>query len=165
MPDRELLIRGRELCGVAHLPSTDPTARELLDQAGAYDWGYSLMNALVFLCPDAVGRTWPELVLSEAEMIQREKDYQVEQTSYCSDPRARPRAHRQATTALFVGEGGGYGISDVGVDAATGWVPTWTPPSTTAWQAPTATARPSSRRWRTLSSASPSRPSPRLRRS
>ncbi|SNS46929.1 hypothetical protein SAMN05216276_101017 [Streptosporangium subroseum] len=120
LPDRELLTYGRALCGVAHLPSTDPMTRKLLDQAGADDWSHSLMSVLVFLCPDAVGRTWPELVLSEAEGVQREKDYQTKQTSYCTDPRARPRARRQATTALFVSEGGGYGITDAGVEAGEG---------------------------------------------
>ncbi|WP_433237652.1 hypothetical protein ACQPYK_29330 [Streptosporangium sp. CA-135522] len=113
LPDRQLLAYGKALCGVAHLPADDPAARKLLDRAGAdYGWSYALMRALVFLCPDAVGRSWPELVWSDAEGRQREKDYQVKQTSYCRDPLVRLRARRQATTALFVGEGGGYFIYD-----------------------------------------------------
>ncbi|GAB3151095.1 hypothetical protein GCM10027161_50940 [Microbispora hainanensis] len=108
LPDRELLAFGRALCGVADRPSTEPRVRTLLDQAGAYDWSWSLMNALVFLCPDTVARKRPELVLSEAEAQKKEDDHQAEMTAHCADPARRPRAVRRATTALFVGEGGGY---------------------------------------------------------
>ncbi|WP_182909523.1 hypothetical protein [Microbispora sp. H13382] len=108
LPDRELLAFGRALCGVAGRPSTEPRVRTLLDQAGAYDWSWSLMNALVFLCPDAVAPKWPDLVLSEAEGRKEEDDYLARMTAHCSDPARRLRAVRQATTALSVGEGGGY---------------------------------------------------------
>ncbi|GLX02065.1 hypothetical protein [Microtetraspora sp. NBRC 16547] len=113
LPDRELLMFGRALCGVAGRPSTEPRVRTLLDQVGAdYGWSYALMRALVFLCPDAVARTWPDLVLSEAESQRKEELYQAKMTSHCADPARRLRAVRQATTALFVGEGGGYFIED-----------------------------------------------------
>ncbi|MEN3533511.1 hypothetical protein AAH991_00210 [Microbispora sp. ZYX-F-249] len=108
LPDRELLAFGRALCGVAGRPSTEPRVRTLLDQAGAYDWSWSLMNALVFLCPDAVARKWPDLVLSEAEGRKKEDDYRARMTAHCADPARRLRAVRRATTALSVGEGGGY---------------------------------------------------------
>ncbi|MFF3669961.1 hypothetical protein [Microtetraspora malaysiensis] len=112
LPDRELLAYGRALCGVVGRPSTEPRVRKLLDQAGAYDWSYDLMSALVFLCPDAVARERPELVLSEAEVQRRAELYQARMTSHCADPARRLRAVRQGTTALFVGEGGGYVIED-----------------------------------------------------
>ncbi|WP_433352730.1 hypothetical protein ACQP25_05905 [Microtetraspora malaysiensis] len=112
LPDRELLAYGRALCGVVGRPSTEPRVRKLLDQAGAYDWSYALMSALVFLCPDAVARERPELVWSEAEVQRREEMYQAKMTSHCTDPARRLRAVRQGTTALFVGEGGGYVIED-----------------------------------------------------
>lgn len=108
LPDRELLSFGRALCGVAGRSSTEPRVRTLLDQAGAYDWSYSLMDALVFLCPDAVARKWPDLVLSEAEAQRKEDEYQARMTARCADPARRLRAVRQATAALHVGEGGGY---------------------------------------------------------
>ncbi|MEU6429909.1 hypothetical protein ABZ860_28810 [Microbispora sp. NPDC046973] len=110
LPDRELLSFGRALCGVAGRPSTEPPVRTLLDQAGAYDWSHQLAEALVFLCPDEVARKWPDLVLSEAEAQRKEDDYQARMTARCADPARRLRAVRQATTALHVGEGGGYQV-------------------------------------------------------
>ncbi|MGW5263143.1 hypothetical protein ACWEQG_19380 [Microbispora sp. NPDC004025] len=108
LPDRELLAFGRALCGVAGRPSTEPRVHTLFDQAGLSDWSYSLMNALVFLCPDAVAREAPDLVLTEAEARKKDDDYRAKLTAHCSDPARRLRAVRQATTALIVGEGGGY---------------------------------------------------------
>ncbi|RCG28992.1 hypothetical protein DQ384_21800 [Sphaerisporangium album] len=91
LPDRELLGFGRALCGVAGRPSTERRVRTLLDQAGAYDWSYALMRALVFLCPDAVARTRPDLVLSDAESQRKEELYQAELTSHCTDSARRLR--------------------------------------------------------------------------
>ncbi|MFF3666995.1 hypothetical protein [Microtetraspora malaysiensis] len=112
LPDREKLVAGRALCGVAGRPTTEPRVRTVLDEAGADDWNYMVMRVLVFLCPDAVARTWPGLTLSEADPQRQNEEYQAVMTSHCADPARRLRGVRQATTALFVGEGGGYFVED-----------------------------------------------------
>ncbi|WP_067134603.1 hypothetical protein [Microtetraspora malaysiensis] len=112
LPDREKLVAGRALCGVAGRPTTEPRVRTVLDEAGADDWNYMVMRVLVFLCPDAVARTWPGLALSEDDPERRDEEYQAVMTSHCADSARRLRGVRQVTTALFVGEGGGYFIED-----------------------------------------------------
>ncbi|WP_066945054.1 hypothetical protein [Microtetraspora fusca] len=112
LPDREKLVAGRALCSVAGRPTTERRVRTVLDEAGADDWNYMVMRVLVFLCPGAVARTWPGLTLSEDDPERLEEEYQAVMTSHCTDPARRLRGVRQATTALFVGEGGGYFIED-----------------------------------------------------
>ncbi|MEU7000107.1 hypothetical protein [Nonomuraea sp. NPDC046570] len=103
--DQRILAWGRAVCAASDDPQRKRALVEGVDTS-------RLSEALVFLCPEVVGRQEPERLRSQAQVRQDFVDYHSKMTSYCSDPWARLRARRQGTVARFLSESGGYYVYD-----------------------------------------------------
>ncbi|WP_084959397.1 hypothetical protein [Thermoactinospora rubra] len=118
LSDQAVLSYGRALCR-----TTNEKAREaLLREAGSERSTWSVEdNVLVFLCPEVVARRRPELLRSESEARQAERDHIAEANARCADPWPRVRARREGTAAYFTVEVGSYAVYDPEGTAEADW--------------------------------------------
>ncbi|GAB2945035.1 hypothetical protein ACFMQL_33265 [Nonomuraea fastidiosa] len=111
MPDQAILAYGRALCR-----TQDPAKQQaLLREAGSprAEWGADPWD-LVYVCPEIVGKTHPDLLRSSEERKQAEIDYVAEHNATCRDPWPRTKGVVQATAYyfLFVDGDPGYLVYD-----------------------------------------------------
>ncbi|GAA4077885.1 hypothetical protein [Nonomuraea soli] len=111
LSDQQVLSYGRALCRAKDRDEQ----KAILTRAGseraaqgAEAWD------LVYICPEIIGATQPELLRSTAESQAAETDYIAEQNARCRDPWPRTKGVRQATANyfLFVDGDPGYLVHD-----------------------------------------------------
>ncbi|NJP23562.1 hypothetical protein OHB01_38785 [Microbispora hainanensis] len=115
--DQEILAYGRMLC---HAKDRDEE-HAILTRAGSARpaWGADPWD-LVYVCPEIVGATHPELLRSTTEMQEADAAYVAEQNARCRDPWPRTKGVVQATANyfLFVDGDPGYLVYDPEDEAA-----------------------------------------------
>ncbi|NUT41515.1 MAG: hypothetical protein HOV86_16155 [Thermoactinospora sp.] len=111
LPDQQVLSYGQALCRAKDRDEQ----KAILTRAGSERpaWGADPWD-LVYICPEIVGATHPELLRSTAESQAEAADYIAEQNARCRDPWPRTRGVRQATANyfLFVDGDPGYLVHD-----------------------------------------------------
>ncbi|KAB8188578.1 hypothetical protein FH608_043195 [Nonomuraea phyllanthi] len=117
LSDQAILAYGRELCR-----AKDRNEQEaILKRAGSARpaWGADPWD-LVYVCPEIIGETHPELLRSTAEMKAANDAYIAEQNARCRDPWPRTKGVVQATANyfLFVDGDPGYLVHDPADEAA-----------------------------------------------
>ncbi|WP_157520797.1 hypothetical protein [Herbidospora daliensis] len=118
--DQQILGYGRALC---HARSREEQ-EALLRQAGSEraSWGVDSSD-LVYVCPEIVGATQPELLRSSEEEEADHKAYIAEQNARCRDPWPRTKGVVQATAnySLFADGDYGYFVHDPEDKAGETW--------------------------------------------
>ncbi|WP_327047196.1 hypothetical protein OG320_04715 [Microbispora sp. NBC_01189] len=117
LSDQQILAYGRALCR-----TRDRDERKaILTRAGSARsaWGPDPWD-LVYVCPEIIGVTQPELLRSTAETEAAEASYVAEQNAKCRDPWPRTKGVVQATATyfLFVDGDPGYLVHDPDDEAA-----------------------------------------------
>ncbi|MEV0403656.1 hypothetical protein [Actinoallomurus sp. NPDC050550] len=112
--DQDLLAMGRRVCDALGrtAPGDQATASLLTTVAQEWTGGEDVTRTAAYLCPDAAARWSPRLGRSARQEAEEAARYQTRMNAACARPRLAGAPTRQATTALFVGEGGGYYASD-----------------------------------------------------
>ncbi|WP_062344139.1 hypothetical protein [Herbidospora yilanensis] len=104
--DQQILAYGRELCR-----ARDREAQvALLKEAGSEraSWGVDAWD-LVYVCPEIIGATQPELLRSSEEVEAANKAYIAEMNANCRDPWPRTKGVVQATANYSLFADGDYG--------------------------------------------------------
>ncbi|WP_030925922.1 DMT family transporter [Streptosporangium amethystogenes] len=111
LSDQQILAYGRALCRTKDRDEQEA----ILTRAGSARpaWGVDLWD-LVYVCPEVVGATHPELLRSTAEMEAADTAYVAEKNARCRDPWPRTKGVVQATANyfLFVDGDPGYVVHD-----------------------------------------------------
>ncbi|WP_285589060.1 hypothetical protein [Herbidospora sp. NBRC 101105] len=109
--DQQILAYGRELCRTEDREEQEA----LLRRAGSEraSWGVDSSD-LVYVCPEIVGATQPELLRSSEEMEAANEAYIAELNARCRDPWPRTKGVVQATAnySLFADGDFGYYVHD-----------------------------------------------------
>ncbi|WP_155354950.1 hypothetical protein [Acrocarpospora macrocephala] len=117
LSDQEILAYGRALCRT----KDGDEQKAILTRAGSERpaWGADLWD-LVYICPEIVGATHPELLRSTTETEAANTAYIAEQNAKCRDPWPRTKGVVQATANyfLFVDGDPGYLVHDPEDEAA-----------------------------------------------
>ncbi|MFI6457135.1 hypothetical protein ACIBF6_36965 [Streptosporangium amethystogenes] len=117
LSDQQILAYGRELCRAKDRDEEEA----ILTRAGSARpaWGVDLWD-LVYVCPEVVGATHPELLWSTAETEAADTAYIAEKNARCRAPWPRTKGVVQATANyfLFVDGDPGYVVHDPGDEAA-----------------------------------------------
>ncbi|MDH2427113.1 hypothetical protein [Sphaerisporangium sp. TRM90804] len=117
LSDQEVLAYGRTLCR-----AKDRAEQEaILTRAGSARpaWGADPWD-LVYVCPEIIGATHPDLLRSTAETEAANAAYIAEQNARCRDPWPRTKGVVQATANYFLFADGdfGYLVHDPEAEAA-----------------------------------------------
>ncbi|GAA0947945.1 hypothetical protein GCM10009560_64870 [Nonomuraea longicatena] len=117
LPDQTILAHGRALCR-----AKDPGEQAaILKRAGSErpDGGMDPWD-LVYVCPEIIGLSQPELLLSTAEEAAASAAYIAEENAKCRDPWPRTKGVVQATAKYFLFADGdhGYLVHDPGDKAS-----------------------------------------------
>ncbi|MEU8172353.1 hypothetical protein AB0C14_05730 [Microbispora hainanensis] len=111
LSDQEILAYGRMLCQA----KSHDEEHAILTRAGSARpaWGADPWD-LVYVCPEIVGATHPELLRSTTDMEKANAAYIAEQNARCRDPWPRTKGVVQATANyfLFVDGDPGYLVHD-----------------------------------------------------
>ncbi|MET7337866.1 hypothetical protein [Nonomuraea sp. NPDC005650] len=111
LSDQAILAYGRALCRTKDRDEQEA----ILTQAGSARpaWGADPWD-LVYVCPQIVGATYPELLRSAAETESANDAYIAEENAKCRDPWPRTKGVAQATAKyfLFVDGDPGYLVHD-----------------------------------------------------
>ncbi|GAA4189352.1 hypothetical protein GCM10022252_26110 [Streptosporangium oxazolinicum] len=117
LSDQGVLAYGRALCRTEDRDEQ----KAILTRAGSERpaWGVDPWD-LVYVCPEIIGATHPELLRSAEEMRAAETAYITEQNAKCRDPWPRTKGVAQATAKyfLFVDGDPGYMVHDPDDEAA-----------------------------------------------
>ncbi|WP_283139356.1 hypothetical protein [Rhizohabitans arisaemae] len=117
LTDQEILAYGRALCRTRDRDQQ----KAILTRAGSARpaWGADLWD-LVYVCPEIVGATHPELLRSTKESEAANTAYIAEENAKCRDPWPRTKGVVQATANyfLFVDGDPGYLVHDPEDEAA-----------------------------------------------
>ncbi len=117
LSDQEILAYGRALCRTKDRDEQEA----ILTRAGSARpaWGADLWD-LVYVCPEIVGATHPELLRSTTETEAANAAYIAEENAKCRDPWPRTKGVVQATAKyfLFVDGDPGYLVHDPEDEAA-----------------------------------------------
>ncbi|MEU6790555.1 hypothetical protein ABZ907_02545 [Nonomuraea wenchangensis] len=117
MSDQAILAYGRALCRAKDRDEQEA----ILTRAGSArsSWGVNPWD-LVYVCPEIVGATHPELLRSAEETQAANDAYIAEKNARCRDPWPRTKGVVQATANyfLFVDGDPGYLVHDPGDEAA-----------------------------------------------
>lgn len=117
LPDQAVLAYGRALCRAKDREEQ----QEILTRAGSErpDSGMDLWD-LVYVCPEVVGATHPELLQSSEEQRAANDAYIAKTNARCRDPWPRTKGVAQATANYFLFADGdpGYLVHDPGDKAA-----------------------------------------------
>ncbi|GAA1641424.1 hypothetical protein GCM10009733_043070 [Nonomuraea maheshkhaliensis] len=117
MSDQAILAYGRVLCRTEDRDEQ----QEILARAGSVrsTWGVDAWD-LVYVCPETVGATRPDLLRSTAETQVDHADYIAEANARCRDPWPRTKGVVQATANyfLFVDGDPGYLVYDPELEQA-----------------------------------------------
>ncbi|SEU37055.1 hypothetical protein [Nonomuraea wenchangensis] len=117
MSDQAILAYGRELCRAKDRDEQEA----ILTRAGSArpSWGVDPWD-LVYVCPEIIGATHPELLRSTEETQAANDAYIAEENAKCRDPWPRTKGVVQATANyfLFVDGDPGYLVHDPGDEAA-----------------------------------------------
>ncbi|WP_055483275.1 hypothetical protein [Sphaerimonospora mesophila] len=117
LSDQEILAYGRALCRTKDRDEQEA----ILARAGSARpaWGADPWD-LVYVCPEIVGVTHPELLRSTAEAEAANAAYIAEENAKCRDPWPRTKGVVQATARyfLFVDGDAGYFVYDPQDEAA-----------------------------------------------
>ncbi|MFF4985991.1 hypothetical protein ACFY19_02315 [Streptosporangium saharense] len=100
VPDQGILTYGRALCH-----AKDREKQEILKRSG---WNADPED-LVYLCPEIVGASHPELLWSTAEREAADIAYLAEENATCRDPWPRTKGVVQATAKYFLFADGDFG--------------------------------------------------------
>ncbi|GGL16049.1 hypothetical protein [Planomonospora parontospora] len=116
LSDQQILAYGRALCR-----AKDRAGQEaILTRAGSArpGWGADPWD-LVYVCPEVVGATHPELLWSAEEAEAANTAYIAEKNAMCRDPWPRTKGVAQATANYFLFADGdhGYLVHDPGDEA------------------------------------------------
>ncbi|MEU4535466.1 DMT family transporter [Streptosporangium sp. NPDC023825] len=106
LSDQQILASGRALCR-----AKDPDEQQaILTRAGSERsaWGVDRWD-LVYVCPEIVGATHPELLRSTAETEAANDAYIAEENAKCRDPWPRTKGVVQATAKYFLFADGDHG--------------------------------------------------------
>ncbi|MEV5888390.1 hypothetical protein [Nonomuraea fuscirosea] len=116
MSDQAILAYGRVLCRTQDRDEQ----QAILNRAGSVrsTWGVDSWD-LVYVCPETVGATRPELLRSTTETQEDYADYIAEENARCRDPWPRTKGVVQATANYFLFADGdhGYLVHDPGDEA------------------------------------------------
>jgi hypothetical protein len=106
LPDQAILAHGRSLC---RAKDHDEQAA-ILTRAGSARpaWGAKPWD-LVYVCPEIIGASQPELLRSTAERAAAHKAYTAEENAKCRDPWPRTKGAVQATVKYFLFADGDHG--------------------------------------------------------
>ncbi|MBG0823810.1 hypothetical protein HS048_24115 [Planomonospora sp. ID91781] len=106
LSDQQILAYGRMLCR-----AKDRTEQEaLLKRAGSARSGWSVDPwDLVYVCPEVVGATHPELLWSAEQREAANTSYITEANARCRDPWPRTKGVAQATANYFLFADGDHG--------------------------------------------------------
>ncbi len=117
LSDQEILAYGRALCRTKDRDEQEA----ILTRAGSARpaWGADQWD-LVYVCPEIVGATHPELLRSTAEAEAANAAYFAEENAKCRDPWPRTKGVVQATAKYFLFADGdpGYLVHDPEDEAA-----------------------------------------------
>ncbi|WP_169950920.1 hypothetical protein [Microbispora sp. H11081] len=117
LSDQEILAYGRVLCRT----NDRDEQKAILTRAGSERpaWGVDPWD-LVYVCPEIVGATHPELLRSTAEAEAANAASIAEENAKCRDPWPRTKGVVQATATYFLFADGdpGYLVYDPGDEAA-----------------------------------------------
>ncbi|SEN00339.1 hypothetical protein [Nonomuraea pusilla] len=117
LSDQAILAYGRALCRAKDRDEQEA----LLKRAGSArsGWGADPWD-LVYVCPEVIGATHPELLRSSAETKSAHDAYIAEENARCRDPWPRTKGVVQATANyfLFVDGDPGYLVHDPADEAA-----------------------------------------------
>ncbi|MEU4230760.1 hypothetical protein AB0F17_41270 [Nonomuraea sp. NPDC026600] len=117
LSDQAILAYGRALCRTKDRDEQEA----ILTRAGSARpaWGTDPWD-LVYVCPEIVGATHPELLRSTTETEAANAAYIAEENAKCRDPWPRTKGVAQATAKyfLFVDGDPGYLVHDPGDEAA-----------------------------------------------
>ncbi|WP_157251700.1 hypothetical protein [Nonomuraea typhae] len=104
--DQEILAFGRELCRAKDRDEQ----KAILTRAGSErpDWGVDSWD-LVYVCPEIVGATQPDLLRSTEEAAEAGAAYIAEQNAKCRDPWPKRKGVVQATAKYFLFVDGDHG--------------------------------------------------------
>ncbi|GAB2486243.1 hypothetical protein GCM10027187_62280 [Streptosporangium sandarakinum] len=116
LSDQGILASGRALCRAKDRDEQ----KAILTRAGSARpaWGADPWD-LVYVCPEIVGATHPELLRSTTEAEAANTDYIAEENAKCHDPWPRTKGVVQATAKYFLFADGdhGYLVHDPGDEA------------------------------------------------
>ncbi|GAA3417880.1 hypothetical protein [Streptosporangium vulgare] len=106
LSDQQILASGRALCRA----KDDEEQKAILTRAGSARpaWGANPWD-LVYVCPEIVGATHPELLRSSAETKAANTAYIAEKNAACRDPWPRTKGVVQATANYFLFADGDHG--------------------------------------------------------
>ncbi|MBN6055081.1 hypothetical protein JYK22_24305, partial [Nonomuraea sp. RK-328] len=106
LPDQAILAYGRALCRAKDRDEQ----KEILTRAGSARpaWGADPWD-LVYVCPEIVGATYPELLRSTTETEAANTAYVAEKNAQCRDPWPRTKGVVQATANYFLFADGDHG--------------------------------------------------------
>lgn len=117
LSDQQILAYGRALCRTEDRDEQEA----ILKRAGSARaaWGVDPWD-LVYVCPEIIGATRPELLRSTTETQKAHADYTAEENAKCRDPWPRTKGVVQATAKyfLFVDGDPGYLVHDPDDEAA-----------------------------------------------
>ncbi|MEU8193580.1 hypothetical protein AB0C10_07335 [Microbispora amethystogenes] len=117
LSDQQVLAYGRALCRAKDRDEQ----QAILTRAGSARpaWGADPWD-LVYVCPEIVGATHPDLLRSSEEARTAEASYVAEQNAKCPDPWPRTKGVVQATATYFLFADGdaGYLVYDPDDEAA-----------------------------------------------